>query len=108
MIDREELERLRREREVAEQQIENAKTEGREPTDEERIAVGAAIRRELFYSRGQSLGEVEEPAGEKKRENPNPPHPLGNPDPWDHAQMIKRIILFRIALTRALYDQLRP
>ena len=71
MIDREELERLRREREVAEQQIENAKTEGREPTDEERIAVGAAIRRELFYSRGQSLGEVEEPAGEKKRENPN-------------------------------------
>ena len=28
--------------------------------------------------------------------------------PWDHAQMIERKILFRIALTRALYDQIRP
>ena len=27
---------------------------------------------------------------------------------WDHAQMIERKILFRIALTRALYDQIRP
>ena len=34
--------------------------------------------------------------------------PLENPDPWDHAQMIERTILFRIALTRALYDQIRP
>ena len=26
------------------------------------------------------------------------------PAPWDHAQMIEPKILFRIALTRALYD----
>ena len=44
----------------------------------------------------------------EKHENPPPPHPLENPDPWDHAQMIERKILFRIALTRALYDQIRP
>ena len=44
----------------------------------------------------------------EKHENPPPPHPLGNPDPWDHAQMIERKILCRIALTRALYDQIRP
>ena len=44
----------------------------------------------------------------EKHENPPPPHPLENPDPWDHAQMIERKILCRIALTRALYDQIRP
>ena len=44
----------------------------------------------------------------KKYETPPPPHPLENPEPWDHAQMVERKILFRRALTRALYDQLRP
>ena len=29
-------------------------------------------------------------------------------EPWDHAQMIERKILFRIALSRASYDQIRP
>ena len=29
-------------------------------------------------------------------------------EPWDYAQVIERKILFRIALTRALYDQIRP
>ena len=43
-----------------------------------------------------------------KHENPPLTNPLENPDPWDHAQMIERKILFRIALTRALYDQIRP
>ena len=33
---------------------------------------------------------------------------LQNLVPWDHAQMIERKILCRIALTRALYDQIRP
>ena len=32
----------------------------------------------------------------------------GIQEPWDHAQMIERKILFRLALTRALYDQIRP
>ena len=44
----------------------------------------------------------------EKHENPPPPHPPENLSPWDHAQMIERKILFRIALTRALYDQIRP
>ena len=34
--------------------------------------------------------------------------PIESLPPWDHAQMIERKILFRIALTRALYDQIRP
>ena len=45
---------------------------------------------------------------QKSHENPSFPLPLQNPFPWDHAQMIERKILFRIALTRALYDQIRP
>ncbi len=28
--------------------------------------------------------------------------------PWDHAQVIERKILFRIALTRDLYDEIQP
>ena len=44
----------------------------------------------------------------KKHKNPPLKNPLENPDPWDHAQMIERKILFRIALKRALYDQIRP
>ena len=44
----------------------------------------------------------------EKHENPPLPNPLENQDPWDHAQMIERKILCRIALTRALYDQIRP
>ena len=44
----------------------------------------------------------------KNYENPSFSLPLQNPDPWDHAQMIERNILCRIALTRALYDQIRP
>ena len=44
----------------------------------------------------------------KSHENPSFPLPLQNPFPWDHAQMIERKILFMIALTRALYDQIRP
>ena len=44
----------------------------------------------------------------KKHEKPTLKNPLENPDPWDHAQMIERKILCRIALTRALYDQIRP
>ena len=43
----------------------------------------------------------------EKHENPPPPHPSEIQKPWDHAQMIERKILFRIALTRALYDQIR-
>ena len=34
--------------------------------------------------------------------------PFENLEPWDHAQMMERKTLFRIALSRALYDQLRP
>ena len=34
--------------------------------------------------------------------------PRENLLPWDHAQMIERNILCRIALTRAMYDQIRP
>ena len=45
---------------------------------------------------------------QKKHKNPTLENPLENPDPWDHAQMIERKILCRIALTRALYDQIRP
>ena len=45
---------------------------------------------------------------QKSHENPSFPFPLQNPFSWDHAQMIERKILFRIALTRALYDQIRP
>ena len=44
----------------------------------------------------------------KKYKNPALTSPHRNTDPWDHAQMIERKILFRIALTRALYDQIRP
>ena len=44
----------------------------------------------------------------KNHENPRFCKTLQNHFPWDHAQMIERKILFRIALTRALYDQLRP
>ena len=44
----------------------------------------------------------------KKYKNPPLTSPHKNTDPWDHAQMIERKILFRIALTRALYDQIRP
>ena len=44
----------------------------------------------------------------KKHENPPWTTPPENLSPWDHAQMIERKILFRMALTRALYDQLRP
>ena len=44
----------------------------------------------------------------KKYKNPPLTNPLENPDPWDHAQTIEREILFRIALTRALYDQMAP
>ena len=44
----------------------------------------------------------------KHHEHPRFPLPLQNPFPWDHAQMIERKILCRIALTRALYDQIRP
>ena len=43
-----------------------------------------------------------------KHKKPTLKNPLENPDPWDHAQMIERKILCRIALTRALYDQIRP
>ena len=41
-------------------------------------------------------------------ENPRFCKTLQIKDSWDHAQMIEREILFRIALTRALYDQIRP
>ena len=41
-------------------------------------------------------------------ENPRFCKTLQNPFPWDHAQMIERKILCRIALTRALYEQIRP
>ena len=44
----------------------------------------------------------------EKHENPAPLHPPEIQEPWDHAQMIERKILCRIALTRALYDQIRP
>ena len=44
----------------------------------------------------------------RKHENPPWTTPPENPEPWDHAQMIERKILSRIALTRALYDQIRP
>ena len=44
----------------------------------------------------------------KKYKNPPLTSPHKNLLPWDHAQMIERKILFRIALTRALYDQIRP
>ena len=44
----------------------------------------------------------------KSHENPRFPLPLQIKDSWDHAQMIERKILCRIALTRALYDQIRP
>ena len=44
----------------------------------------------------------------EKHENPLPPQPPEIQEPWDQAQMIERKILFRIALTRALYDQIRP
>ena len=43
-----------------------------------------------------------------KHENPPRTTPPEIQDPWDHAQMIERKILCRIALTRALYDQIRP
>ena len=44
----------------------------------------------------------------KKHENPPWTTPPETPQTWDHAQMIERKILFGIALTRALYDQIRP
>ena len=42
------------------------------------------------------------------QEYKNPPltEPHKNLSSWDHAQMIERTILCRIALTRALYDQI--
>ena len=55
---------------------------------------------ELFFSRIFDRPE--------KHENPPWTTPPENLSPWDHAQMIEREILFRIALTRALYDQIRP
>ena len=45
---------------------------------------------------------------QKSHENPRLHLPLQNLVPWDHAQMIERKNLCRIALTRALYDQIRP
>ena len=45
---------------------------------------------------------------QKSHGNRRFPLPLQIKDSWDHAQMIEREILFRIALTRALYDQIRP
>ena len=44
----------------------------------------------------------------EKHENPLRTTPPEMQEPWDHAQMIERKILCRIALTRALYDQIRP
>ena len=44
----------------------------------------------------------------EKHENPPWTTPPEIQEPWDHAQMIERKILFRIALTRAPYDQIRP
>ena len=44
----------------------------------------------------------------QKHENAPKTTPPEDPDPWDHAQMIERKILRRIALTRALYDQIQP
>ena len=44
----------------------------------------------------------------KSYENPRFPLTLQIKDSWDHAHMIERKILCRIALTRALYDQIRP
>ena len=44
----------------------------------------------------------------EKHENPPWTTPPENLSSWDHAQMIERKILFRLALTRALYDQIRP
>ena len=44
----------------------------------------------------------------EKHENPSWTTPPEIQEPWDHAQMIERKILFRIALTRAPYDQIRP
>ena len=58
--------------------------------------------RSLNYFFGGFLTPLE------KHENPPQTDPLENLSPWDHAQMIERKILFRIALTRALYDQIRP
>ena len=43
-----------------------------------------------------------------KYKNPPLTDPHENPDPWDHAQMIERKILCRIALTRAPETQTRP
>ena len=54
----------------------------------------------LFFSRIFDLPQKHE----------NPPwttHPEIQ-EPWDHAQMIERKILFRIALTRGPYDPIRP
>ena len=45
---------------------------------------------------------------QKSHENPRFSKTVQNLAPWDHAQMIERKILCRIALTRALYDQIRP
>ena len=44
----------------------------------------------------------------EKHENPPWTTPPEIQEPWDHGQMIERKIPFRIALTRALYDQIRP
>ena len=44
----------------------------------------------------------------QSHENPGFPLPLQNLARCDHAQMMERKILCRIALTRALYDQIRP
>ena len=44
----------------------------------------------------------------KKHENPPRTTPPEIQEPWDHAQMIERKIMFRVALTRAPYDHIRP
>ena len=44
----------------------------------------------------------------KNYKNPPLTSPHKNLLPWDHAQMIERKILYKIALTRAPYDQIRP
>ena len=66
------------------------------------------VRGDLFFEKFKLfVSRIFEPPPEK-HENPPPPHPPEIQEPWDHAQMIERKILFRIALTRALYDQIRP
>ena len=65
------------------------------------------VRGDLFFLRSLNhfFADVCPP---EKHENPPQTDPLENLSPWDHAQVIERKILFRIALTRALYDQMAP